>query len=148
MKPKSHISCSWKCRRMWGNEHTHSQMNSHFKIGVPMDFQFFRGQLQGSKFIRLKSSSYHWKALGTKMSKMGLHDQFRYLNISYGQKKGQELNCQFDSRPLKVRNRLDLLVCKWHATYHWKSPDEGSNFVSNFTSIGRMHKKLWVSKVA
>jgi len=24
---------------------------------------------------------------------------------SYGQKKGQESNCQFDSRPLKVRNR-------------------------------------------
>jgi hypothetical protein len=26
-------------------------------------------------------------------------------NISYGQKKGQDSNCQFDSRPLKVGNR-------------------------------------------
>jgi hypothetical protein len=25
-------------------------------------------------------------------------------NISYGQKKGHESNCQFDSRPLKVKN--------------------------------------------
>jgi hypothetical protein len=30
--------------------------------------------------------------------------------ISYGQKKGRESNCQFDSRPLKVGNRPDLLV--------------------------------------
>jgi hypothetical protein len=27
----SHISCSWECKRMWGNEPPHSQMNSHFK---------------------------------------------------------------------------------------------------------------------
>jgi hypothetical protein len=30
MKPKSHISCSQECRRMWRNEPTHSQMGSHF----------------------------------------------------------------------------------------------------------------------
>jgi hypothetical protein len=34
-------------------------------IGVPMDFQIFKKQLQGSKLIELKSSLYHWKALGT-----------------------------------------------------------------------------------
>jgi len=31
-------------------------------VGVPMDFQIFRGQLQGSKFIGLKSFIYHWKS--------------------------------------------------------------------------------------
>ncbi len=30
-------------------------------------------------------------------------------NISYGQKKGRDWNCQFDSRPLKVRNRPGFL---------------------------------------
>jgi hypothetical protein len=30
-------------------------------------------------------------------------------NTSYGQKKGQESNCQFDFRPQKVGNRPDLL---------------------------------------
>jgi hypothetical protein len=39
-------------------------------------------------------------------------------NTSYGQKKGRESNWQFDSRPLKVENRPDFLVCRWHATYH------------------------------
>ncbi len=39
-------------------------------------------------------------------------------NTSYGQKKSQESNWQFDSRPLKVRNLLDFLACRWRATYH------------------------------
>jgi hypothetical protein len=49
------------------------------------------------------------------MFKMGLHDPFGYLNTNYDQKKGRD-----HSRPLKVENCLDLLACKWHATYHWK----------------------------
>jgi hypothetical protein len=69
-------------------------------------------------------------------------------NTSYGQKKGQKLNCQFDSRPEKVRNWLDLLVCRWRATYHWKALDEGYNFASDRISIGGLLVKLWGSKVA
>jgi hypothetical protein len=45
-----------------------------------------------------------------------------HLNIcstSYGQKKGRESNWQFDSRPLKVGNQPDPVVCKWSATHHW-----------------------------
>jgi len=41
-------------------------------------------------------------------------------HTSYGQKKGQESNCQFDSRPLKVKNHIDFLVCWWRTT-HLKS---------------------------
>jgi hypothetical protein len=33
-------------------------------------------------------------------------------NTSYGQKKGWESNWQFNSQPLKVKNRLDLLACR------------------------------------
>jgi hypothetical protein len=40
-------------------------------------------------------------------------------NTSYGQKKGWELNWQFDFRPLKVNNWLDFLACRWHATHLW-----------------------------
>jgi len=28
--PGSHITCSRKCKRVWGNEPSHSQVNSHF----------------------------------------------------------------------------------------------------------------------
>jgi hypothetical protein len=55
---------------------------------------------------------------------------------------------QIDSRPLKVENGPDLLVCRWHATYRWKAFDEGYNFASDLTLIGGFHTKLWASKVA
>ncbi len=69
-------------------------------------------------------------------------------NTSYGQKKGWEWNWQFDSRPLKVRNRPDFLVCRWHATYHWKVLDESYNFAWDLWSIEGLQKKLWALKVA
>ncbi len=34
-------------------------------VGVPVDSQMFKEQLQGSKPNGLTSSIYHWKALGT-----------------------------------------------------------------------------------
>ncbi len=42
-------------------------------------------------------------------------------NISYGQKKGWESNCRFDSQPLKVGNHLDFFMFRLHATSHWSS---------------------------
>ncbi len=57
-------------------------------------------------------------------------------------------NWQYDSRPLKVGNGLDLLACKWCDTYRWKVLNEGYNFALNLISIGGLHTKLWGSKVA
>jgi hypothetical protein len=54
---------------------------------------------------------------------------------------------QFDSRPLKVKNRLEINVCKLRATYCWKVFDEGYNFVLSLISIRGFHKKPWPSKV-
>jgi len=68
-------------------------------------------------------------------------------NTSYGQKKGWELNWQFDSQPLKVGNRPDLLACRWHATYHWKALNDNYNFALDFISILGLHAKLWAPKV-
>jgi hypothetical protein len=67
-------------------------------------------------------------------------------NTSYGQKKGQKSKCQFDFHPLQVMNCLEIHVCKWCATYSWKSFDEGYKFASNFTSIKVVHNS-WPSKV-
>jgi len=69
-------------------------------------------------------------------------------NTSYGQKKGRESNWQFDSWPLKVKNRPNLLACKWCATYCWKDLDEGYNFALKLISIRGLHVKLWRPKVA
>jgi hypothetical protein len=48
----------------------------------------------------------------------------------------------------KVRNRLDLLICRQRVTYRWKALDEGYNFVSDCISIRGMFTKLWGSKFA
>jgi hypothetical protein len=81
------------------------------------------------------------------MSKMGLHDPFGHLKSIYGQKKGRESNWQFDSWPLKVENRSNFLVCKWHSTYRLKALDKGYNFSSDLISIEGLHAKLWAPKV-
>jgi hypothetical protein len=70
------------------------------------------------------------------------------LNTSYDQKKGRESNCQFDSRPLKVKNRPNFFAFRWHATYRWKALNEGYNFILKLISIRGLHTKLWAPKVA
>jgi hypothetical protein len=79
---------------------------------------------------------------------MGSHDPFRHLKHKLCQKKGRESNWQFDSRPLKVGNRPDSLVCKWRVTCHWKALNNGYNFGWDLVSIGGMHTKLWGAKIA
>jgi len=69
-------------------------------------------------------------------------------NTSYGQMKGQDSNCQFDSRPEKVGNRPYLLVCRWRATYCWKTLNKRYNFAWDRTSIWSLLAKLWGSIVA
>jgi len=74
----------------------------------------------------------------------------RHLDIwstSYGQKKNQESNWQFDSRPPKVGNRPDPEAFRWSATRHWKALNESYKFVSNLIPIGGLGKELWFRKV-
>jgi hypothetical protein len=74
---------------------------------------------------------------------MGSHRPFDIWNTSYGQKKGQESNWQFNSWPLKVWNWPDFHACKWRATYRWKALNEGYNFALDLISIKGLHAKLW-----
>jgi hypothetical protein len=64
---------------------------------------------------------------------------------SYGQKKGRESNCQFDSRPLKVWNCPD--VYRRSATWHWKDLKESYKISSDLIPIRGLSKKLWMPKV-
>jgi hypothetical protein len=60
-------------------------------VGVPVDSQIFKERLQGSKPNGLKNYLYHWKALGTYMSKMGLHDPFGHLKHKLWSKERLEV---------------------------------------------------------
>ncbi len=64
MKLESHISCFRECKRVRGNEPSHSQGSSHFGSWNFGGLQNFKRAIVGSKPIELKSSLYHWKARG------------------------------------------------------------------------------------
>ncbi len=68
-------------------------------------------------------------------------------STSYGRKKGQESNCQFDSRPLKVENQPDSGACRWSETHPWKALEESYNFGLDLVSIRVRGEKLWAPKV-
>jgi len=66
---------------------------------------------------------------------------------SYGQKKGRESNWQFDSRPLKVGNRLLPDVYRVSETRHWKALKESYNSGLDLTLIGGRSREIWVPKI-
>jgi hypothetical protein len=96
----------------------------------------------------------HWGVLGVirkvlkrryrKWPRIGHSD---ICNSSYGQKKGQESNWQFDSRPLKAGNRPLPDVRFGSATWRWKDLDEGYNFGSDFVVIQLRSRELRQFKV-
>ncbi len=69
-------------------------------------------------------------------------------SISYGKNKGRESNWQFDSRPLKVKNRPNPSVCRWSATYRLKDLNESYKFALDFIQIRGLSKELWTHKVS
>jgi len=87
------------------------------------------------------------KLLKCKCRKWPCMSHLDICSISYGKKKGQESNWQFDSWPLKVKNRLDPGVCRWSGTHHWKVLNESYKFSSYLIPIRGLSKKLWTHKV-
>jgi hypothetical protein len=61
--------------------------------------------------------------------------------------EGQESNWQFDSRPLKVRNRPDLGVCRWSVTHGWKTLEESYKFALDLIPIRGLSWELRTPKV-
>jgi len=82
------------------------------------------------------------------MSKMNSHDPFGHLKHKFWPKERMGVRLAVDSQPLKVKNRYDLLACKWCATYRSKALDEGYNFALDLISIRGLHVKLWAPKIA
>jgi len=109
--------------------------------------EFSEGDFRGKNLLDWRVSYIIKKILELKCLKWARMTHLGTKNISYGQKKGRESNCQFDSRPLKVRNRPNFLACRWCATYDWKTFNKVYNFALDLTSIEGLNIKLWASKV-
>jgi hypothetical protein len=144
MQPRSHICIPGSVR-----EWTHTLPN-----GLPLWELKALWSLESSKRYFKNQNSLDYKIpctigklLKLKCLKWARMTHLSTSNTSYGQKKGRESKCQFDSHPLKVKNRPEIGVYKWRATYHWKALNKGYNFVLDFTLIKIQQKKLWASKV-
>jgi hypothetical protein len=137
-----------RVQRVWGNEPSHSQVNSHVGSWSP------KWSPKSSKRNCRGQNLMHWKVIYIigKLSKRrclkwALITHLDIWNTSYGQKKGQESNWQFDSRSLKVMNQPDFLACRWCATYCWTPLEQGYNFALDLIAIGGLHAKLCTPKI-
>jgi hypothetical protein len=99
-------------------------------------------------------NTLHWSVLYTigkvlkcKCPKWPWMSHLDICSTSYGRKKGQKSNWQFDSRPLEVGNRPDPVVCKWNATHLWKALEESYKFALNLIPIWGLSWELWAPKV-
>jgi hypothetical protein len=100
-------------------------------------------------------NTLHWSVLGVigkvlkrRYRKWPRIDHLDICSPSYGQKKGRESNWQFDSWPLKVKNRPLSDIRFESATRRWKELDEGYNFGSDCVTIRRWSRELWAPKVS
>jgi len=66
---------------------------------------------------------------------------------SYGRKKGQESNWQFDSRSLKVKNRPDSDVFRRTGTWRWKALEKSYKIASDLIPIRGLNEKLRTPKL-
>ncbi len=87
------------------------------------------------------------KVLKRRYRKCPRIDDSDICSPSYGQKKGRESNWQFDSRPLKVRNRPLPNIRFECATWRWKDLNEGCNFSLDLVAIQLCSWELWWFKV-
>jgi hypothetical protein len=100
------INAKW---RVWG-WHSHSRNEDLWILWNSLTLEFdCRGQ-----------NTLHWgvlyiieKLLKCRCRKWACINHLDICSTSYGKKKGPESNWQFDSRPLKVRNRPNPDVCRW-----------------------------------
>jgi hypothetical protein len=107
-----------------------------------------------SKFDFRGQNTSHWNVLyiigklsKCKCRKCACMSHLGIFSTSYDKNKGRESKWQFDSWPLKVKNRPDFLACRQCATYCWKALNKVYNFVLNLIMITGLHKKLCASEV-
>ncbi len=135
-------------QRVWGNEPSHSQVNSHVGSWSPEWIpESLERNFRGQNSLPWRILYIIGKLLKLRCLKWARIAHLDIWNTSYGQKKGRKSNWQFDSRPLKVRNQPNSLVWWVCVTYHWKALDKGYNFALDLIAIEGLKKKLCAHKV-
>jgi hypothetical protein len=150
MIPRSHITYSRECKKVWGNVRewtlTLPRQLPLWEMESRWTLKTLESNCRGQNSMAYGILYIIGKLLKFRCLKWARIAHLHIWNTSYGQKKGQESNCQFDSRPQKVKNRPNLLSFRGRATYSWKALDESYNFALNRIAIRGLLAKLWAPK--
>ncbi len=122
----------------------HSQK---WEFGVLRDSRKLRARVQRSNTLHRGVLYVIGKVLKCKCLKWPRIGNLNICSSSYGQRKGRESNWQFDSRPLKVRNRPLPDVWLGSATWSWKALEESYNLGWELAPIGVDSQEIWAPKV-
>jgi hypothetical protein len=155
-RPESHITCSRECKECKECKECEG-VNPHTPKWTPMlgvgeswcpkrTPETSESVLRGQNSMAGCVPYINGKLLKCRCLKWARIAHLDIWNTSYGQKKARESNSResasFDSRPLKVGNRPEILGCKKRATYQSKGLDETYNFASDGKSIWALLRKL------
>jgi hypothetical protein len=149
-RPESHITCSRECKECEGvNPHTPKWTPM---LGVGESWspkrtpETSKSALRGQNSMAGCALYINGKLFKCRCLKWARIAHLDIWNTSYGQKKARESNSResasFDSRPLKVGNRPEILGCRKRATYRSKGLDETYNFAWDGESIWAFFRKL------
>jgi hypothetical protein len=121
-------------------DETHTpEMGTWESTGIPKTSEF---DCRGENASHLGVIYIIGKLLKCRCRKWARMSHLDIYSTSYGKKKGQESNWQFESRPLKVRNRPNPGACRCSATHRWKAFDKSYKFASDLVPIGGLGKEL------
>jgi len=134
-------------RRVWQWRFTLPSELSFWELESQWTLEPLESDCRGQNTLHWRVFYIIGKLLKSRCLKWACMTCLDIYNTSYGKKKDQESNWQFDSRPKKVRNRPDFCACRWSVIQCWKSLDESYNFALDLIPIRGLSKKLWPCKV-
>jgi hypothetical protein len=149
----SHITYSRECKKVWGSETSHSQVNSHVgSWSSERTPEYSERNRRGQNSLPWGVLYIIGKVLKCTCLKWPRTSHLNVYSSGYGQKERPGVKIaslrENDSRPLKVKNRSDLLGCRQRATYRWKALDKGYNFALDRIAIKGLHMKFCALKVS
>jgi hypothetical protein len=99
-------------KRVWEERLTFPSDLSFWELESQWTLKPLESDCKGQNTLHWGVPYINEKLLKTRCLKWARMTRLDICNTSYGKKKGRESNCQFDSRPQKVRNRPNFRACR------------------------------------
>ncbi len=105
----------------WEDDTHTPEMGTWESTGTPKTLEF---DCRGQNTLRWGVLYIIEKLSKCRCRKWACMSHLDIFSTSYDKKKGRESNWQFDSRPLKVRNRPNPGAGRWSTIHRWKALDK------------------------